>query len=115
MTPFFLAGATVQFCYRDSDGLSGLRIGGLALNGPVGENDLGNRRLGAAGPRLNGLVSGEGASAASDRTVTAEMGSVTAGKNDGILETGGVQADVKEPDVGKKEAIARMCAADSLS
>ena len=41
--------------------------------------------------------------AASDRTVTAEMGSVTAGKNDGILETGGVQADVKEPDVGKTD------------
>jgi len=41
--------------------------------------------------------------AASDRTVTAGMGSVTAGKNDGILETNGVQADVKEPDVGKTD------------
>ena len=41
--------------------------------------------------------------AASDRTVTAGMGNVTAGKGDGILETTGVKADVAEPDVGKTD------------
>jgi len=41
--------------------------------------------------------------AASDRTVTAEMGDVTAGENDGVLETTGVKADVAEPDVGKTD------------
>ena len=41
--------------------------------------------------------------AANDRTVTAEMGNVTAGKNDGILETSGVKVDVAEPDVGKTD------------
>lgn len=41
--------------------------------------------------------------AASDRTVTAEMGEVTAGENDGVLETTGVKADVAEPDVGKTD------------
>ena len=41
--------------------------------------------------------------AVSDRTVTAEMGSVTAGKNDGILETNGIKADVKGPDLGKTD------------
>ena len=41
--------------------------------------------------------------AASDRTVTAEMGSVTTGKNDGILETNGIKADVKGPDLGKTD------------
>lgn len=38
--------------------------------------------------------------AASDRTVTAEMGNVIAGENDGILETVGVTSDVAEPEVG---------------
>ena len=83
------------------------------------------------GFRLNGLVAGEISSvvidrldlhfgghtvpttratttetkriAVSDRTVTAEMGSVTAGKNDGILETNGIKADVKGPDLGKTD------------
>lgn len=41
--------------------------------------------------------------AAADRTVTAEMGNVTAGENDGIIETTGVLADVTEPDVGKTD------------
>ena len=41
--------------------------------------------------------------AASGRTVTAEMGDVTAGENDGVLETTGVKADVAEPDVGKTD------------
>ena len=41
--------------------------------------------------------------AASDRTVTAEMGDVTAGGQDGILETNGIKADVAEPDVGKTD------------
>lgn len=41
--------------------------------------------------------------AASDRTVTAGMGNVTAGEGDGILETTGVKADVAEPDVGKTD------------
>ena len=41
--------------------------------------------------------------AASDRTVTAGMGNVTAGEQDGILETNGVKADVAEPDVGKTD------------
>lgn len=41
--------------------------------------------------------------AASDRTVTAEMGDVTAGENDGVLETTSVKADVAEPDVGKTD------------
>lgn len=40
---------------------------------------------------------------ATDRAVTAEMGNVTAGENDGILETNGVQAEVAEPDVGKTD------------
>ena len=39
----------------------------------------------------------------SDRTVTAEMGDVTAGGQDGILETNGIKADVAEPDVGKTD------------
>lgn len=39
--------------------------------------------------------------AANDRTVTAEMGDVTAGEKGGILATTGVKADVAEPDVGK--------------
>ena len=39
----------------------------------------------------------------SDRTVTAEMGDVTAGENAGVLETTGVKADVAEPDVGKTD------------
>ena len=41
--------------------------------------------------------------AANDRTVTAEMGDVTAGGQDGILETTGVKADVAEPDVGRTD------------
>lgn len=41
--------------------------------------------------------------AASGRTVTAEMGEVTAGEDDGVLETTGVKADVAEPDVGKTD------------
>ena len=41
--------------------------------------------------------------AANDRTVTAEMGDVTAGGQDGILETNGIKADVAEPDVGKTD------------
>ena len=31
------------------------------------------------------------------------MGDVTAGENDGVLETTGVKADVAEPDVGKTD------------
>ena len=38
--------------------------------------------------------------AASDRTVSAEMGTVVTGGNDGIINTTGVKADVAEPDVG---------------
>nr|WP_300878910.1 Cys-Gln thioester bond-forming surface protein [uncultured Acetatifactor sp.] len=41
--------------------------------------------------------------AANDRTVTAEMGDVTVGGQDGILETTGVKADVAEPDVGRTD------------
>lgn len=41
--------------------------------------------------------------AANDRTVTAEMGDVTAGEQDGVLETTGVKADVAEPDVGRTD------------
>ncbi|CAK7031612.1 MAG: hypothetical protein MEBIL_04002 [Bilophila sp.] len=41
--------------------------------------------------------------AANDRTVTAEMGDVTAGEKDSILATTGVKADVAEPDVGKTD------------
>lgn len=41
--------------------------------------------------------------AANDRTVTAEMGDVTAGGQDGVLETTGVKADVAEPDVGRTD------------
>ena len=41
--------------------------------------------------------------AANDRTVTAEMGEVTAGENAGVLETTGIKADAAEPDVGKTD------------
>lgn len=40
---------------------------------------------------------------ATDRTVTVEMGNVSAGAEDGIIETDGVKADVAEPEVGKTD------------
>lgn len=40
---------------------------------------------------------------AGGRTVTAGMGDVTAGEEDGILATGGIKPDVAEPEVGRTD------------